>query len=185
MKRFIDKLRKKKTNMSESFDKYQETLSFAEANQHELISWPQEVKPIEEKQYKLLVVASDNSFSSEMVDYALDMAKRMSYEILALSTAPLSNKTIKLFASSQNQLCDEFKEMAQENIIKFKTMAQEMGLEFSHEIKFRDTDQAIEEVVREHGNIDFVVAEHEKDRSVIKADNRPRTQKEMVVYSMA
>jgi len=39
---------------------------------------------------RLVVMGHESMFSDEVIGYAIDMAKRMSYEILALNSAPLS-----------------------------------------------------------------------------------------------
>ena len=65
-------------------DQYQEAITFAEAGEpgyaRELI---QEEK-VKEEPTKLLVVGRESSFSKEIIDYALEMAQRMSFEIIAL-----------------------------------------------------------------------------------------------------
>ena len=76
-----------------------EAITFAEAGQHDYAEDVlMEVQEKEESK-KLVVVGKESTFSQEIIDYAIDMAERMSYEIVALNTAPLSCETFKLSSS--------------------------------------------------------------------------------------
>lgn len=121
----------------------------------------QSLNPVQDVAYfgKLVVVGNESIFSPDLMDYALEMAQRMSYEIVALNTAPLSCETFKLFSSSRRQVCNEFQQLAEKNVTAFKDKVTALNIPFLHVVKFCDTDQAIEELRKEIGEIDFIASD--------------------------
>ncbi len=113
------RIKQKFSKASDEMDKYQEAITFAEAGEaeHALAAVSEQTE--EQQTMQLLVVGRESTFSKEILDYALDMAQRMSYEILALNTAPLSCDTFKLFSNSRDQLCEEFKSLSEKNAAMF------------------------------------------------------------------
>ncbi|MBW1895230.1 MAG: hypothetical protein JRI91_16300, partial [Deltaproteobacteria bacterium] len=92
MGNFFDKILKRGRSVSDKMDQYQEAITFAEADAYEYVNKPMETKQQEERPGKLLVIGNGSEFTQDIVDYALEMAQRMSYEILALNTAPLKDE---------------------------------------------------------------------------------------------
>jgi hypothetical protein len=185
MGRFFARLRKRANRVGNAMDKYQEAIAFAEAGEREPAErLGQRQVPQERRTGKLLVVGQEGRFSAEVIDYALDMAKRLSYDILALNTAPLSSETFRLFSSSQGKLCQDFRALSEENAKSFQEAAQRQGIDFTHVVKFSARDEAIEEVSREFGNIEFVVSDSEEERPVERPEEGERAKQAIYVYSM-
>jgi hypothetical protein len=180
----LGKIRQKLRRAGNKMDQYQEAITFAEAGEHDhaltAISEQQE----EKAPNKLLVMGNESIFSEKIIDYALEMAQRMSYNILALNTAPLSCETFKLFASPRNQVCEEFKNMCEKNAELFRQAATERGIPFDHVIMFSKPDNALEIVTRENGDIAFVVSESVGDRAERRAEEGERITQSLYVYSM-
>ena len=133
---------------------------------------------------KLLVVGHESTFSGEVIDYAIDMAQRMSFEIVALNSAPLSCDSFSLLSTSQSKLCREFQSLAEKNAAVFRQMAEAKGVAFMHVVKFDDPDMALASVQKEVGNIEFVISEAQQSsvENRVTESNRPRN--EVLVYSM-
>jgi hypothetical protein len=132
----------------------------------------------------LLVLGRESSFSKEVIDYALEMAQRMSYEILALNTAPLSCETFKLFSSSRDQVCEEFKSMSKKNADQFQELAAGKGIPFEHIVMFSEPEEALEAINRENKDIAFVVSESVEDRTESVIEQGERLRRNVYVYSM-
>jgi hypothetical protein len=166
-------------------DQYQEAIAFAEAGQPE---HARELFLPEEQEEKfaaqLLVVGRESTFSREIVDYALEMAQRMSYEILALNTVSLSCETFKLFSLSSNKLCREFQEISEDNARVFREAAEKIDIPFSHVVKFIEPDEALEEMKREFRDIEFVISEAEEDQATSRVEAGERVRREIFVYTM-
>jgi hypothetical protein len=170
--------------MSKNVDYYQQTLTFAEAGQQQAQMPAQAKTAVAEKPRKLLVIGKESLFSKEVVNYALEMAQRLSYEILALNTAPLSCETFQLFSSSRNQLCQEFEVLAKKHAAEFSEAAAQYGIPFSHVIKFSDADQALIELKKEFDDIEFVISEADDQQAVERVREGRRPKSEIFVYSV-
>lgn len=144
----------------------------------------EDASAMEVSEGKLLVVGRESTFSNEVIDYAIDMARRMSFEIVALNSAPLSCDSFSLLSTSRSKLCQEFQSIAEENAAAFRQVAEASGVAFSHVVKFDDPELALASVQKEVGNIEFVISEAQQpaveDR--VADSNRPRN--EVLVYSM-
>ena len=151
---------------------------------HEVQSAAAISEPDEKNPDRLLVVGRESAFSEDVVNYALDMAQRLSYDILALNTAPLSCETFKVFSSTRNKICEDFSELSMKNVQDFARQAARRNIPFEHVIKFSDTDQAINEIRKEKDGIEFVIAEPEEARMENRPGQEVRPRQEICVYSM-
>lgn len=133
---------------------------------------------------KLVVVGRESEFPMDLVAYALDMAERLSYEIVALNTAPLSCETFKFFSSSRSKLCQDFQNLAEQSAAAFRDEVLQRGLSFTHVIKFCDIDEALTELQGEIGGIDFIVSDAQQDAPPQLPSEGPRPESEIVVYAM-
>ena len=180
------RLMKKVSKVGTSMQKHQEAVTFAEAGEHEHVKTllHSDAEVAEEKAGKLLVVGRAGTFSREVIDYAIEMAQRLSYEILALNAVALSGETFRLFSSSHRKLSQDFQALSEKNARPFQQEAERIGLSFAHVVKFSGRDEAIDEVNREFGNIEFVVSDTEEERLVDRAEEGERAREAIYVYSV-
>jgi hypothetical protein len=178
------RIKQKLSRAGNKMDKYQEAITFAEAGVSDYAMETMAEQREEQEPTKLLVMGRESAFSKEIIDYALDMAQRMSYEILALNTAPLSCETFKLFSSSRNQVCEEFKSMSEKSAGLFQEVAAEKGIPFNHVVMFSEPEEALESINREHKDIAFVISESVEDRAESRIEEGERLHRNLYVYSM-
>lgn len=133
---------------------------------------------------RLVVMGRESSFSQEVVDYSIDMARRMSFEILALNSAPLSCDAFSMFSTSRSKLCEEFKSISEQNAMTFRQAAEAVGVPFAHVVKFDEPDQALASVQKEYKNIEFVISDAQPQPQVDQAAETSRPHSEVLVYSM-
>ena len=183
MSGIFKRIKQKLSNASTKMDKYQEAITFAEAGETEYAMAAVADKKEEPTLNKLLVVGRESTFSKEIIEYAIDMAQRMSYEILALNTAPLSCETFKMFSTSRNQICEEFKTMSEKNAAIFQELAAEKGIPFDHIVMFSEEDEALQKITRDK-NIAFVVSESIEDRVESRIEEGERLRQNLFVYSV-
>jgi len=177
--RFKNKMR----NLSGKMDQYQEAITFAEAGQQEYAEDVlQETKAAKESR-KLMVVGRESTFSREIIDYAIDMAEKMSYEIVALNTAPLSCETFRL-SSSRDQICTDFQMLSEQNVRPFREEAEKMGIPFTHVVRFSESSEVLGALRKEIGEFEFVVSEEEQDVVSSRVEDGERPRQEIFVYSM-
>jgi len=181
---FLGKIKQKLSKTGNKMDKYQEAITFAEAGESDYAMETMAEQKEEHIPTKLLVLGRESAFSKEIIDYALEMAQRMSYEILALNTAPLSCETFKLFSSSRDQVCEEFKSMSKKNADLFRELAAEKMIPFDHIVMFSEPEEALEAINRENKDIAFVVSETVEDRTENIMEQGERLRRNVYVYSM-
>ena len=70
-----------------------------------------------------MLAVKEGVFSEEIIDYSLEMAESLSYEIVALSMAPLTCDTFRMFPDAHDQMCQNFREISQKNVEYFKAKA--------------------------------------------------------------
>ena len=135
---------------------------------------------------RLVVMGNESTFSREVIDYAIDMARRMSFEILALNSTPLSCDAFSMFSSSRNKLCEEFKTISDQNAMAFRQAAEMAGVPFVHVVKFDEPDQALASVQQEFRNIEFVISDAQRQprATADQVAEASRPQSEVLVYSM-
>ncbi len=173
--RFIESIKSKMSKLGKRVDNYQEAITFAQAGEYDhadrLLG---EENPEKQDMEKLLVIGDYSSFPSDLVSYSLEMAKRLSYDILAMNTSPVSEEQKQTFLLESGKSGEAFRQMAEDQ-----------GVRIQHIVKFTDVEQAIKEAQAENGKIAFVVSEGRTENQAAKRDentNRPR--KECFVYSM-
>jgi len=179
---FLNKIKSKFKKFNQQMEDYQESITFAEAGHHDYALKLKE-KHQEDRPGKLLVIGKESQFSEGVIDYSLDMARRMSFEIIALNTAPLSCSTFS-FSPSLSKACKEFKEVSEQNISSFQQQAVQSQIPFTHVVKFNEVEHATVDIQKEFGNIDFVVSEPEEERPEQRIQHDNRVQNEIFVYSM-
>lgn len=156
-------------------DEYQEAITFAQAGEYEpadrlLAAQSRDSAGAD----KLLVVGSGSSFPPDVVSYSLEMAGRLSYEIVAMNASPVPDEKKEAFRLESEKSGEAFRQAAEKQ-----------GVEIRHIVKFATQDFAVEEAVKQEGNIDFVVSDTQAENRADQRDAKEsRPVKECYVYSM-
>lgn len=127
--------------------------AFAEAGEHETArSMIAPAKPTR----KILVIGHEEGFSDKLSEYALDMAKRLNFELVALNTtsAPLA-----LSAERRETAIAAFRENAQGNAAALQEKAENKGIAFTHLVEIADQEEAIEKLHGEDPGLRYVLTE--------------------------
>ena len=183
MVKLLSKIKNRVRNLSGKMDQYQEAITFAEAGQQTYAENLLQETQAKEEPGKLVVVGRESTFSREIIDYAIEMAERMSYEIVALNTAPLSCETFRL-SSSRDTICTDFQKFSEQNVQPFREVAEKQGIPFTHVVKYSESNEVLMELKKEIGEFEFVVSEEEQDAESNRPENRERPRQEIFVYSM-
>ena len=156
-------------------EKEKEPLTFSQEKGAEASSGPQEMTCSENLGKKLVVASLDSKFTEDMMDYALEMAQRMDYGIIAVNAANLTHDVTEFFSTTHEELFKDFQEASLRHVEPFKRKALEKGLKFAHATKYSDIDHAIAEITTECGNIEFIITENKNPapaRDAVSPDNR-------------
>lgn len=185
--KFFRKISTRQQQAAKRIDQYQEAISFAQAGAADEALEALQVKqssPVQEKS-KLLVLAQGDHFPGDMREYALEMAQRLGYEIIALNTAPVKRETWRFFNLEGKKLRQEFKAAAEENFTVFQQEAEKCDVPVLHVVKFMDKEDALEEMKQEFQDLDFIISDVEPLQPKLEneqAVNRPR--RELCVYAL-
>jgi hypothetical protein len=180
----LGKIKERLIKTGSRMEECQDAITFAEAGASHLEAIPVETTCNQQQVSKLLVMGQESTFSKEIVDYAIEMAQRMSYDILALSTAPLSCDTFKMFSSSHRKVCEDFRNLSEENTRPFKQAASAQGIPFEHVVMFSEPEAALEAITRKNENISFVISETVEDREVNRQESSEQLRPSLYVYSV-
>ncbi len=183
MPSLLNKIRQKWFRTSGKIERCHEAIAFAEAGETEHARCIMDEQKKGQASKKLLVMGRESVFSQEIIDYAIEMAQRMSYDILALNTAPLSCDTFKMLHFS-TRVCDNFKRQSEENAAKFKKAARENNISLEHVVLFEESEAALKSIVRKNKDIAFVISETIEDRPESKAATGNQLQPNLYVYAM-
>lgn len=182
---FLGSVLNKLKRVSNQVDNYQTAVTFAEAGISQQANQILAKKCQEHNKENLVVTSHNNRFSEEVIDYALEMAKRMEYRIVAVNAADFIHRSIDIFHSARDTLCEDFISSAGANAKPFMAKAEREGLEFVHLVKLTDIDDALAEIREECGEIAFVISENqETSRNSQRIENRQKIAQRLCVYSI-
>jgi hypothetical protein len=182
---FLNALKTKLLNLNKKMDDYQEAITFSEAGVSQGPDRKEAMTCVENEGRNLVVASQSSRFPDDMVDYALEMAKRMDYDIIAVNAANITHAVTEFFSSTHEDLYREFKQEATDNVREFKEKAETMGLKFAHTTNFSNIDQAIEDINKECGQVEFVITENREPAQVRDAvENTQRIAQRLFVYSV-
>lgn len=145
----------------ETLERYSEAVAFAEAG---LQDAAQEIvrKGIQES-HKILVVGNEDSFSRPLIEYAVGFAKRMGYEIVAMTmnSMPFGQEAPKVLSPFQEKVCENLERSASGGAELLMCRAAEQGVPCQHVVRFGPMDRCIRDLHNEIRRVEFVLTEPE------------------------
>jgi hypothetical protein len=117
---------------------------------------------------RILVVGKDNYFSDCVIDYSVQLAQRLSYDILAMNVGAAREEAV--VSPQQVQFRETFTRRAQMAAENLKHKAAQRGVHCDHAVKFMDVGLAVEELYREVKRIEFVVTDSQTNKEEIAAE---------------
>jgi hypothetical protein len=111
--------------------------AFAEAGEHDTA---RRIMARAKAPRKILVIGREDYFSSILCEYALGMAKRLDFELVALniSTVPLS-----MPADRRAEAIALFQENARRNVVVLQEEAEKYGIVFTHLMEIGEQDTVV------------------------------------------
>lgn len=183
--KFLNTIKTRLMNFNKKVDDYQEAITFSEAGVPANQSQEEGLTCVENQGHNLVVATQETRFTDDMIDYALEMAKRMNYDIIAMNAANITHDVTEFFSTTHDELYQDFKQTAEQNALSFKQKAEELGLKFAHTTSFSNIDQALDNITKECGQVEFVITENrEKARVRESSENTQRIAQRLCVYSV-
>ncbi|MEW6388048.1 MAG: universal stress protein [Thermodesulfobacteriota bacterium] len=106
---------------------------------------------------KILVVGQGDSFKEAEMDYALNLAERLGYDLIALNVGPGPATAATFLTPYRKYQRDEFSRRAREAARVFKDRVTAQGLNFIHLVKFGDLGPSIEQINHEIKRVELVI----------------------------
>lgn len=106
---------------------------------------------------KILVVSREPGFSDSVVDYAVNLADRLGYDLIAMNVGLFEVPAGRLASPYRRFLQSRFKRQARDAATRIAGKAKERELAFQHLVRFGDLGEQVENLNQEKRRIEFVL----------------------------
>jgi hypothetical protein len=109
---------------------------------------------------RILVVAAEERFSNILINYSLDMAKRLDFELLTLNVtdAPLS-----LPEERREEAITLFQNESKQNFEMLKEKAEQAGVSVSHVVEIGELDDVVHKLQAQFPGMRYVLTEPDSE----------------------
>jgi len=121
-----------------------------------------------EERRKILVVGEDSLLSESVMDYAILVAGRLDYDILALNIVP--ERKENSFSAGYDGPNEAFIKSQVYSGRVFKIKAASNGIRFDYLIRFDDSGEAAGKLIREIKRIEFIITGSDEIKEKISAE---------------
>lgn len=181
----INKIKDRLLRFNKKVDDYHETITFSEAGIQARPEGREILTCAGNTGHNLVVASQESRFPDDMMAYALEMAQRMDYDIIAVNAANLTPDVTEFFSSTHNDLYKHFEQDSVANAEVFREKAEALGLKFAHVTNYADVDHALSDITKECGQVEFVITENrEKARIRETPESTQRIAQRLCVYSV-
>lgn len=155
---------RKRLDVARRLERYAEAAALAEAGLQDVA---QEIIRGEiQERPKILVVGNEAGFSPPLVDYAVGLAKRMKYEIVALNCADIATEAPEKHSPYREELLKEFDSRAAKAVELLTSRAAEEGVAIRHVVRSGGLSSCVRELEKEISRLSFVLTESEPTREL-------------------
>ena len=108
---------------------------------------------------KILVVGKGSTFTPAVLDYAVNLAQRLGYDLIGMSLNPTLEQLGKFFSPYNLRLRSKFSQQAQAAWELVRPDLARQGISSEHVVKFADVAEAVKDLNHEVKRIDFVITD--------------------------
>ena len=108
---------------------------------------------------KILVVGKGSTFTPAVMDYAVNLAQRLGYDLIGMSLNPTLEQLGKFFSPYNLRLRSKFSQQAQAAWELVRPGLAQQGISSEHVVKFADVAEAVKDLNHEVKRIDFVITD--------------------------
>jgi hypothetical protein len=119
-----------------------------------------ETQPKPEVSRKILVVGQGGALDPEVMDYAVNLAERLGYDLIALSVHTMLGQKGRFFAPYKYHLWEKFARRVRDAGEALQKKAALRGVRLEQVVKFGDLKSAVAEVHRRSKRIEFVITQN-------------------------
>jgi 2-succinyl-5-enolpyruvyl-6-hydroxy-3-cyclohexene-1-carboxylate synthase len=110
---------------------------------------------------KILVVGKEDIFTERVMDYAVSLADRLGYDIVAMNVNTVVGQSGTFLHPFKKHLREEFEVHATQAAGLLREKAVAKGIQFEHVVKFGEVTKAVKQLHHEFEHIELVVTEPE------------------------
>ena len=151
----------KKTSLAKRFETYTMAAAFAEAGLQDA------ARELLQERPKILVVGETDQFSDPLIDYAIGLAKRMTYEIIALNCATIDIGTSKQSSPYHKEMFKNFQSKSANSARFFAVRAEKEGIPFRHVVEPGNVGSCVRKMENEINRLQFVLKDQESPQEVL------------------
>ena len=108
----------------------------------------------------MLVIGRESSFSQELIDYSVNMAKRLGFEIMALNT---TDSPLSMPADQRDEASRFFEKSSRNNIASLQEVAELNSVAFSHVVRIGARDQVVDVLHEQCPGVRYVLTEPDQE----------------------
>jgi nucleotide-binding universal stress UspA family protein len=144
---------KRQHSLQDDYDQTMMAATFAEAGAPE-----QAVEVLHQYgRRKILVVSQEEAFSEGAMEYAVALAERLGYELLALNVGAAPSDQAR--SAYQEHMQEEFQARATAAAAVLQQKAAARQVPLTHVVKFGEVGQAVEAVTRDYRRIELLITD--------------------------
>jgi hypothetical protein len=110
---------------------------------------------------KILVVGKEDSFTERVMDYTVNLAQRLGYDIIAMNVNTVVGQSGAFLHPFKHHLRETFEIHAAEAAELLRRKAFDRGIEFEHVVRYEEVSKAVKQLHHERDHIELVVTEPE------------------------
>ena len=149
----------KRGTLLEDYEHTMAAVSFAEAGAHDQAL--QVLERISEPR-KIIVVTTQKTFATQLIDYAIQLAQRLGHEIVALSICMPKEENPRVAGKrSGAQAGNRYRTPKVESAERFRDEARRQNIEFQHLIREGSVQQVLEDLPSEIRRIDLIITDQD------------------------
>ncbi len=154
---------KRQHSLQDDYDEAMMAITFAEAGAPE-----QAVEVM--RQYgkrKILVVSQEDAFTEAVMEYATQLAERMSYDLIALNVGAATSE--KGLSAYQQHMQEEFQGRAAKAAQVLEQKAAAKNIRLTHVVKFGGVANAVAAMNREYRRIEMLITDSRTQKEELPA----------------
>lgn len=118
---------------------------------------------------KILVVAQGEAFDPDEIDYTVNLAERLGYDIIALNVGTPPPRSSRFYQVLGKPWREAFVKRASAAAARFQAQAAKKGVRCRQMVKFGDLNKAVEELNQEVKRIEFMITEPQFNKQEVTA----------------
>jgi hypothetical protein len=144
---------KRQSHLQDDYEQAMMAVSFAEAGA------PEQAREVMRQRgnRKILVVTREDAFTEPVMEYAISLAERMGYELIAVNVGSAASD--KAASGYQQHMQEEYERRAAAAFAVLREKAAARNIAITHVVKFGDVGAAVADINREYRRVELMITD--------------------------